>query len=621
MKIISIVIFLISISELTLLSFFISRLLNLKRHIIPITVLTIAQIAITLYTSRTIGDEWMSIFNLISLNLFLVFIGILYRFFNIRKVETQAEKEIEKKEISNENNIQEIKELSSRFISLIEGSGRELRTIITTIVGSIGLLRDTVLTDLQQEYLSDLEKSAENLTSFVSNLTTFAKADLKSIQLNETSTFKIESIFDTLIEKYDILVESNVDVLFNIDPDVPYEVVGDDEYLSILLGCIIDNAVKFTSRGKITLSCRVLMREEKMCTLEIGITDTGIGIPKDRMPFIFTALNNRKANYWFSAGFDPGLGLPTAERLSKLFRDGKLDIKSVVNKGTSVTFTSTFKLPTYTKVKKKNEGKIIVLAKSNYSNSISTLLKRKGYTNVDTHDEDNPLEFLTASYEEGRKYDLLIFTPKFRSSKLLERFLVDFRNKPQFKDIKIMLIVRKYILENSNIEDKVDSFLIKPFLTKLLFKYVGDCLQKNPTDADRINEVKPAGNGGKLTVLIAEDDIFNRKILSKIITRGGHTCMAVNNGLECFVTYKNLEGKIDVIFMDYQMPTLDGLEATKLIRNYESMLNLDRTKIIGFTASEDMKPKCIASGMDGCLLKPVMVSKVYSVLRESTNVE
>src|SRR5690606_11136914 len=125
---------------------------------------------------------------------------------------------------------------------------------------------------------------------------------------------------------------------------------------------------------------------------------------------------------------------------------------------------------------------------------------------------------------------------------------------------------------------------------------IKNCLQSKSSAPSKF--IEDDSDSGKLTVLIAEDDIFNRQVLTKIVNRGGHKCIAVNNGLECLETYKNLGGKVDVIFMDYQMPSLDVLESTRLIRNYESIMKLDSTMIIGFTADENMKLKCIEAGLD-----------------------
>lgn len=616
MNVASIGLKLIAIIEFALISYLVSRILNLRKSIVPISIITIILSSFTLYNVDQINFD-DSYLLLISLNFFWMYILIHYYFFHTidvkveDKITNSSEKPSDNKEEEKKYN-----ELSSRFVNIVDGSSRELRTIITTIVGSIGLLRETKLTELQQEYLSDLEKSTENLTSFVTNISTFIKADLRAFELNETTTFKIESIFDQLIGNYEILVESNgkIEVLYDIDKNVPDEIVGDEKYLRILLGCIIDNSIKFTNRGEIKLTCNLVHKSEDNCTLEILISDTGIGISEDRIPHIFTAMNNRKGNFWYAAGVDPGLGLPTAERLSRLFKNGKLDISSTINKGTTVTFKATFKLPKYTKVKKKIRSRIGIISEPKYARYMIKLLERKGHMNIENYEESQVNEFINST-KNAPPYDVIILCSKSYRKEPIENFLMKIKNIEHLENTKIILICTKYLLENFNFDDHIDFYLIKPFLINQLYKHIKHCLQsKSPgvPSKDSDEEV----NSTKLTVLVAEDDIFNRQILTKIINTGGHTCIAVNNGLECLETYKNLGGKIDVIFMDYQMPSLNGLEATRLIRNYESVMNLDRTRIIGFTADEDMKQKCIGSGMDDCLLKPVMVPKVHSALKE-----
>lgn len=584
---------------------------------------TIILLLVLFYHQAFIVDAtWAAYFDLLILNSYLLCVAVVKNAFSssIRSDRKKPEiKEIAIPDKMTATSEESVASLSEKFVMLTEGSSRELRTIITTIVGYIGLLLDTSLTDQQQEYISDLEKSAENLTSFINNFTTFVKADLKAIEIQKNTLFSIESIFDSIIEKDDILVESSkIELYFIIDENFPLILVGDKKNLTILLRCIIDNAIKFTSRGEITFKANVDHVTGDSCIVSLTVTDTGIGIPKDRMPSIFKALNNRKYKLGFISAGDPGLGIPTADRMAKLFDEGRLDIASKVNEGTTVTFRAKFSLPESRKSKTEYRNRILILASDKYAKSLHVILFRQGYINVDMIDnEEDALNRLSKECRNGKPYDLVLINVHYRRPEVIRNFITSIRNTDELDGLKISIIASKLFIEKVKIPH-VDSFIYKPLLIKQAVNTIRNTIKIEGKEASSTHfDNNTSSSNQKLTVLIAEDDNLNRTLLSRIVEKAGHLCIPVNNGYECVETYKNLKGKVDLIFMDYQMPLLDGLEATKEIRKFELASSLKHSKIIGFTASENFKGKCLEAGMDDCLVKPVVVPKVYLVLKES----
>lgn len=261
-------------------------------------------------------------------------------------------------------------------------------------------------------------------------------------------------MFDTLIEGYDVLVESHhLEVLLQIGPDVPYEIFGDKKHLIMVLGGILDNAIKFTSTGEIILRVSSHGFVNGKCIIEITIKDTGIGISKERIPNIFSAMNNRKGNYGF-AGRDPGLGLPTAERLTRLFDGGDLKVTSVINEGTEVTFRAHFKVSRSRKSNKKQDTKILILGEESYASSLKGVILRQNITGVDVcHDKSVAYAKLLdpPDSNDGLLYEILIIQDSVEFPDM-DNFVQTIRDKEDLKNLKVVLLSNKDTLAKNAIE-------------------------------------------------------------------------------------------------------------------------------------------------------------------------
>jgi signal transduction histidine kinase/ligand-binding sensor domain-containing protein/DNA-binding response OmpR family regulator len=491
----------------------------------------------------------------------------------------------------------------------------EIRTPMNGVIGMATLLSSTSLTSEQKEYTDTIKNCGDALVCVINDILDFSKIESGNMELNEHD-FDLRACVEGVIDVFAGSVSRlNLDLIYQIGPEVPAMFFGDELRLRQVLINLVGNAVKFTHKGEIFIDIKAGNCTKKNVKLLFKICDTGIGIPADKLSRLFKAFSQVDSSTTRKYG-GTGLGLAISEKLIELM-GGKIEVKSQPQSGTtfyfnikaktavSTTLTAMLQAPTDL----KNKHILIVDDNTTVLNVLSTQLDQWGFVPLMAPSGKQALEILASA----EKIDLLV---------------VDMA-MPEMNGIQLSEIVRKthpslhIILLNSigNEQSKLkphlfDIILTKPVKYNLFYKTIVEQLKN-------VNTVKQNPSAKNLfsvdfakkypmNILIAEDNYVNQKLAVHILNKMGYSPDVVLNGYEVLTA---AAGKnYDLIFMDVQMPEMDGLEATRFIRHNE----IYQPVIVAMTANAMPEDReiCTNAGMDDYLSKPIKLTEIISVLEK-----
>ena len=508
----------------------------------------------------------------------------------------------------------EIKEPSRAKDLFLANMSHEIRTPLNGIIGFTRELKETKLSEEQEEIVDIIEESSDNLMHIVNDILDFSKIKAGKIQL-ENIRFdpieKIEASIDTFVAQ---AREKEIELKVSIDPEIPIHLLGDPTKIVQILSNLISNALKFTpKKGNIEIDVKTIrgnnQTQNNHTTLQFSVKDSGIGISDKEKKEIFNAFAQADASTSRKYG-GTGLGLSIASQFIKRM-GGELTIESQVGEGAKFFFSLSLEKPQNLQERsKKNLSTYTVgYLPPQHNRSIDKNLK--------TYVEYQNATFLT--YTQRSLLNL-------RESDLPDLLFIDYKcfdkqgEIEYFLDLplKIVLIVADNREEELiDIREKIDKILHKPvnftrtlksleILTKVEKKFS----KKTKNTTKKFNDIN---------VLVAEDNFINQKLMKSILNRFGMKVTVVSNGKEALNSRKNHE--YDIIFMDIQMPIMGGVEATKNILTFEESSNIKHVPIIALTANalEGDREKYMEIGMDDYLAKPMDLDELQKVLKSFVN--
>ncbi len=499
----------------------------------------------------------------------------------------------------------------------------EIRTPLNGVIGMGRLLNQTPLSEKQQEFVDSIVLSGEALLSVINDILDFSKIESSKMEL-ERKPFAlkrcIEETFDLLASK---AVEKNLSLHYTIARDVPGFVYGDITRLRQILLNLVSNALKFTQKGVITVRVSKLSFVDNDLNIKIEVQDTGVGIPKDRIGRLFTAFSQADSSTSRTYG-GTGLGLAISKNLVELM-GGKINVESNEGLGSNFFFNIHVaevpkgEIPKFQKTgssKLANSMVLIISDDKTEADLYANYFKRWGLMPVLAKDVESGLKLI----REKGDYNIVLIDAQLISAKAL----VVAQEVRTIKNKEILPIVMFNVDKADEIFFDYTNEVVSAVIPKnvdrskvldiLISVFSIENHQRSQNEKSFEGMTKKLGEEIPLDILIAEDNQINQKLAQNIFEGLGYKPVMASNGLQVI---DQLRAKsFDLIFMDVQMPEMDGMETTRFI--IHKLKPEKKPVIIAMTAFalEGDKEKCLEAGMDDYISKPFLIEEIVERIKK-----
>jgi len=508
----------------------------------------------------------------------------------------------------------------------------EIRTPMNGVIGMLDLLGGTRMDDRQTRYMRVAKASAESLLGLINDILDLSKIEAQKMELDIVEMDLWEVVEEVCLMLAGRANEKGVELTCRIDPAIPHSVRGDSQRIRQVLTNLVGNAIKFTAEGAVNLKVDRKPESEDGCALHVSVADTGIGISPEDQQKLFQTFSQVDGGISRKYG-GSGLGLVISQKLVEMM-EGRIAVDSVQGEGT--TFWFEIKLPLGASSETKPISKrlmarplrILVVDDNDVNLEIlHTQLAHWGFQVETANNGPQAIKRLYKAARNGLKYDLGIFDMQMPEMSGLE-LAHNIKSSGRVKQFPLLLLssMADQISNKELNENGFNGYLAKPVRqSELLDAIIGtipdnftqpDLLTANPGDTPPEEQVE---RRGEMRILVAEDNEINQEVIREILQTSGYVCEIVSDGVEAVRIASR--GQCDMVLMDCQMPTMDGLTATRKIRQMEQDGEMSETAsahltIIALTANAigGDREKCIEAGMDDYLSKPIDPTALMSKL-------
>ncbi len=486
----------------------------------------------------------------------------------------------------------------------------EIRTPINGVIGMLNLLLKEKLSEKQFHYSRLAQSSAKSLLSLINDILDFSKIEAGKLEI-ENIEFNLYEVLGSISDSFVYLVdEKGVGLFLDIDPEVPINVVGDPSRIRQVLANFMSNAIKFTNDGQIQVDIILVEKSEKDIYVEFSVKDSGIGIPEEKQESLFQSFNQVDASTTRKYG-GTGLGLAIVKQLAKLMH-GEVGFESALDDGSRFWFRARLgggKEPgAGAGLEHFEDVQLICVGEDKEFTLIARHGKNWGLDVISKPTDHDCLRILREGAEK-KKFIFIIYDAT-DSDVDMTRVLSKLDDKALSEKVHLVPLLTMGQMSSRQYTDETSSgsFLSKPVKPLALYNLIGsiiqDCSLLNEEGSQRIY----SSEGAPVNILLVEDNPINQEVASGILESIGLNVEIAPNGFQALkLLVSNKENYYTLIFMDCQMPGIDGYETTGLIRRGRIGFHNTRIPIIAMTANamKGDKERCLDAGMDDYISKPI----------------
>lgn len=516
----------------------------------------------------------------------------------------------------------------SQFLAMVS---HEIRTPLNGVLGMLSVLIDSGLSSDQRDYAHTARQSAEALLSLLNDVLDFSKLEAGKLDM-EAIEFDLRSVVEDAVRVMAVrALEKRLDLNCSTSGSIPERLVGDPNRLRQVLMNLLSNAIKFTAEGEVYLSVELEAQKGDRVRLRFKVRDTGIGIAREQQSRLFQAFTQADASTTRRFG-GTGLGLAISREIVSLLH-GEIGLDSEEGQGATFWFTAEFGVARAQAAgepagRTSLAGKRLIIVDDNPTNRMvfDLQLSDKGMALCEADGGEAALRELRAAAAEGQPYDLALLDlhmPDIDGLELAQRIKAD----PGIAGVKLVLVT-SYGQRGDAVRAMsrgIDAYLTKPVSEQTLV----NCLETvasgvapaagpdaAPSALVTVHSLREAQRG--LRLLVAEDNPINQKVALAILRKLGLGADIANNGREALEAVQSRH--YDAVLMDWHMPLMDGLEATRAIRALEG--SPSNIPIIALTASvyEQDRKDCEEAGMNAFVSKPLRQDELSAAIQRCCGV-